>query len=62
MNHGIVICDYTFLGATLFNTQRSHAVLNPTDEPRYILSVSFFQVDYAEVLEHLKELKLDSYD
>lgn len=62
MNHGVVICDYTFLGATLFNTQRPHAVLNPTDRPRYILSVSFFQNTYAEVLEHLSGLELDSYD
>jgi hypothetical protein len=62
MNHSIVLCDYTFLGATLFNTQRPHAVLNPTDEPRYILSVSFFQVDYAEVLAHLTKLDINSYD
>jgi hypothetical protein len=62
MNHGIVVCDYTFLGATLFNTQHPHAVLNPTDQPRYILSVSLYQVAYAEALDHLKDLKLDSYD
>ena len=62
MNHKIVECDYTFLGATLFNTQHPHAVLNPTDHPRYVLSVSFFQNSFSEVLDYLKDLQVDSYE
>jgi hypothetical protein len=61
MNHSVVFCDYTLLSATLFNTQRPHAVLNPTDKPRYILSVSFFKADYATVLNYLKHIEIEQY-
>jgi len=62
MNHGVKICDYTLFQGTLFNTQHSHAVLNPSDRPRYILSVSFFNVKFEDAREYLSAVKIDKYE
>jgi len=62
MNHGVEICDYTLFRGTLFNTQHPHAVLNPSDRPRYILSVSFYNVKFEDARDYLSAVKIDKYE
>lgn len=61
MNHAVTICDYTVNCGTLFNTQHPHAVLNPSDTPRYIMSVSFFGVPFETVKEYLLSVNIKGY-
>jgi hypothetical protein len=62
MNHGVKICDYTIFQGTLFNTQQPHAVMNPTNVPRYIMSVSFFNTKFEDAKDYLSSLSFDNYD
>ena len=61
VNFGVKFCEYKLLHPTLFNTQISHAVLNASAAPRYVLSVGFFK-PYDEVKEYLQKLSFSTYN
>lgn len=42
--YNIRICEYELLRPTLFNTTIPHSVINPTDQYRYILTISFGEI------------------
>lgn len=60
INYKIAVCDYTIMQPTLFNTQVPHCVCNPTDDYRYLLSISLMDVTYDQALETLKNLFVDT--
>lgn len=57
----IEICDYTFLRPTLFNVAMPHAVFNPSDFHRAILSISLWGKSFEVAKEYFSTLELDFY-
>ena len=60
LNYRIGVCDYTRLRPTLFNTQISHCVSNPTDRTRYILSVSLMDITFESARDILQSISFDN--
>jgi hypothetical protein len=52
---------YKLLKPTLFNVKQEHCVINNYCDERIILSISITDSSYDEVLEYLKNLKIDQY-
>ena len=61
LNYKIQECDYTRFQPTLFNTQNEHAIINNSDQCRYILSIGFYHVTYDIVKDFLLDYKIDNY-
>ena len=57
----IVEIDYTLYRPTLLNAQIPHCAINNCNESRIILSMSFFESNYENVKNYLKNMKCQNY-
>ena len=57
----IKICDYELLRPTLFNTTLPHCVVNPTDQYRYILTITAAKTRFEELKDWLLQYKPESF-
>jgi len=61
LNYNIIECPYILYSPMLFNTQHKHCVINNSNQNRYIMSVTPFNISYHEALDFFKTYTIDSY-
>lgn len=57
----VVPCDYVRFRPTLFNAEIPHCVLNASSETRYLMMLSFYEIDFANLKPYLDAVKIDHY-